>query len=98
MSTLVLTAVLSLTLDTHLHADHISGGLALASKTGARYHLNPADAPGSAISYVPLQDSQSFMIGSRKLETIHSPGHTPGSTSFLLDKTHLFTTAERFWF
>jgi glyoxylase-like metal-dependent hydrolase (beta-lactamase superfamily II) len=77
--------------DTHLHADHISGGAELAALSGAVYHLHPADAGGASISYEPLSDGLKFSVGDHTLEVIHSPGHTPGSTSFLLNKTYLFT-------
>jgi glyoxylase-like metal-dependent hydrolase (beta-lactamase superfamily II) len=78
-------------LDTHLHADHISGGRELATRCGASYHLHPADAEGASYPFVALADNQRFSCGSSELEIIHSPGHTPGSTSFLLDKKWLFT-------
>ncbi len=77
--------------DTHLHADHISGGRELASISGAEYYLHPGDAVGAAIPYIPLVDGQSFTFGTSIIDVIHSPGHTPGSTSFLLNRTHLFT-------
>jgi glyoxylase-like metal-dependent hydrolase (beta-lactamase superfamily II) len=81
----------TLVLDTHLHADHISGGPELAGKTGAPYYLNPEDAPGAAIGFRPLEDGMGFAVGNSTLRVIHSPGHTPGSTSFLLDDRFLFT-------
>ena len=77
--------------DTHLHADHISGGQALAVRSGAAYHLHPADAVGAAFVYTPLADGETFQVGTSTIDVIHSPGHTPGSTSFLLDKTYLFS-------
>lgn len=78
-------------LDTHLHADHISGGRELATRCGASYHLHPADAEGASYSFVRLADGERFTFGTSTLEVIHSPGHTPGSTSFLLDQKWLFT-------
>jgi glyoxylase-like metal-dependent hydrolase (beta-lactamase superfamily II)/rhodanese-related sulfurtransferase len=78
-------------LDTHLHADHISGGRELAEKSGAPYCLHPADAGGASYPYIPLADRQSFTFGAGTIDVIHSPGHTPGSTSFLLNKRYLFT-------
>ena len=78
-------------LDTHLHADHISGGPDLARKTGAAYHLHPADAEKAPISFIPLSDGETIAFGNNFIEVMHSPGHTPGSTSFLLNKTFLFT-------
>jgi len=78
-------------LDTHLHADHISGGRELAEIAGAAYHINPADVEGAAFGYLALTDGQEINIGKGGLMVIHSPGHTPGSTSFLLDGKFLFT-------
>jgi glyoxylase-like metal-dependent hydrolase (beta-lactamase superfamily II) len=77
--------------DTHLHADHISGAQELATRSKAAYYLHPADAEGAALVYTPLTDGETFRVGTSFLEVVHSPGHTPGSTSFLLDKTYLFT-------
>ena len=77
--------------DTHLHADHISGGRELAKKSGAAYCLHPADARGASYPYDPVKDNQGFTFGTGTIDVIHSPGHTPGSTSFLLNKRYLFT-------
>ncbi len=78
-------------LDTHLQADHISGGRDIAERTGAAYHLNPGDAAGASYDYVSLGKGEVISFGESSLEMIHSPGHTPGSTSFLLDGRFLFT-------
>lgn len=79
--------------DTHLHADHISGGHELARKTGAEYHVSPADMEGAKIEYSPLTDGQVFELGDTSLEVmaISAPGHTPGSTCVLFDGKALFT-------
>ena len=78
-------------LDTHLQADHISGGRAIANRTGAVYHLHAADAEGGKVTHLPFQDGEVIRFGSSALKVIHSPGHTPGSTSLLLDDAILFT-------
>ncbi|MDA8104015.1 MAG: MBL fold metallo-hydrolase [Nitrospiraceae bacterium] len=78
-------------LDTHLHADHISGGLEIARRTGAQYHICPDDADAAAYSYEPLRDGDVVSFGRSRIETFVSPGHTPGSASFLLDRKFLFT-------
>lgn len=78
-------------LDTHLHADHISGGREVARQTGAAYHVNPLDVPGAVYPYVPLKDGEKIVFGASTIEVVHSPGHTPGSTSFLADGTILFS-------
>jgi glyoxylase-like metal-dependent hydrolase (beta-lactamase superfamily II)/rhodanese-related sulfurtransferase len=83
-------------IDTHSHADHISGGPALASATGASYHLHPYDAIHpmdmlpAAIAYDPIRDGQVFPVGSHQLEALHIPGHTLGSVAFRLEGRYLF--------
>ncbi len=79
--------------DTHLHADHLSGGAALALATGAAYRLHPRDMAGGTTPYTPLCDDESCRVGSSPIEvtTLHAPGHTPGSTAILFDGKVLFT-------
>jgi glyoxylase-like metal-dependent hydrolase (beta-lactamase superfamily II) len=50
--------------DTHLHADHISGGRTIAEKTGAIYWLPPKDATEVTFEYQPLEDGNDVKIGS----------------------------------
>ncbi|KSU84048.1 Glyoxylase, beta-lactamase superfamily II [Fictibacillus enclensis] len=79
--------------DTHLHADHISGGRMLAEKTGSTYYLPPKDADEITFAYTPLDDGRTITVGgtSISVESIHSPGHTSGSTTLLIDQTYLLT-------
>ncbi|MDQ0158408.1 MBL fold metallo-hydrolase [Alkalibacillus salilacus] len=80
-------------LDTHLHADHISGGRAIADKTGATYYLPPKDAEEVQFEYTPIQDQEEITVGSSKIDVqaLYSPGHTLGSTSFIVDDQYLMT-------
>jgi len=80
-------------LDTHLHADHISGGPELARTTGATYHLQKGDVGDAPLQYQPLSDGEVFRIGESEVTVIahHLPGHTPGSTTFLIDNHYLLT-------
>jgi glyoxylase-like metal-dependent hydrolase (beta-lactamase superfamily II)/rhodanese-related sulfurtransferase len=84
-------------IDTHGHADHISGGLALAAKTGASYSLHPYDAIHpmdvlpATIPYEAIRDGQSFPVGRRELTALHIPGHTLGLVALRLDDRYLFT-------
>ena len=78
--------------DTHVHADHLSGGPALAEQLGAEYHLPPEDTGG----VVPfpnraLQDGDEIDLGSTVVHamTMHLPGHTPGTTALLVSETLL---------
>lgn len=79
--------------DTHLHADHISGGRNIAEKTGATYWLPPKDATEVTFSYQPLEDGNDVEIGNVKIniQALYSPGHTIGSTSFIVDEKFLLS-------
>lgn len=79
--------------DTHLHADHISGGRHIAAATGATYYLPPKDADEVVFDYAPLEDGLTVQLGSSKIEVgaLYSPGHTIGSTSFVIDSKYLLT-------
>lgn len=80
-------------LDTHLHADHISGGKQISEETGATYWLPPKDAEEVVFEYEPLEDGEIITIGSTNIEinALHTPGHTIGSTSFIVDQSYLLT-------
>ncbi len=84
-------------IDTHGHADHISGGVALAAETGCRYWLHPYDAIHpmdmlpATIAYEPLRDGQIFHVGNQQLEVLHIPGHTLGLVALRIADNYLFT-------
>ncbi len=84
-------------IDTHGHADHISGGPALAAKTGASYHLHPYDTIHpidllpATLPYEAIRDGQVFPVGRHALTALHSPGHTLGLVALRLDDRYLFT-------
>jgi len=83
-------------IDTHGHADHISGGLALAASISASYYLHPHDAIHpidllpATIPYEFVRDSQMFPVGQHVLKALHIPGHTLGLVAFQLDDRYLF--------
>ncbi|MDM5328246.1 MBL fold metallo-hydrolase [Neobacillus sp. CF12] len=79
--------------DTHLHADHISGGRNIAEKTGATYWLPPKDATEVTFAYQPLEAGELLEIGNVKINihALYSPGHTIGSTSFIVDEKFLLS-------
>ena len=79
--------------DTHLHADHISGGRHIAAATGATYYLPPKDAEEVVFEYEPLTDGLTVQLGASQIEVgaMYSPGHTIGSTSFVIDGKYLLT-------
>jgi glyoxylase-like metal-dependent hydrolase (beta-lactamase superfamily II) len=78
-------------LDTHLHADHISGGRKLAQKHNATYYLPPKDATDVTFEYKHIHDGDEYQIGDTTIKAIYSPGHTIGSTSFIIDDQYLLT-------
>jgi glyoxylase-like metal-dependent hydrolase (beta-lactamase superfamily II)/rhodanese-related sulfurtransferase len=80
-------------LDTHLHADHVSGGPRLARICAIPYHIRLDDAAGAQFPYQSLEDGAYLTLGSSVVEiiAIHTPGHTPGSTSLLVDDKYLLT-------
>lgn len=73
--------------DTHVHADHISGGPALAAQLGVEYHLPPEDC-GGVVPFPnrPLKDGDVLDLGSAevKVMSMHLPGHTPGTIALLV--------------
>jgi glyoxylase-like metal-dependent hydrolase (beta-lactamase superfamily II) len=69
-------------IDTHVHADHRSGGRALAARTGAQYGLHRS-AP-VAFEFTPLEDGQRIEVGNTILDVLHTPGHTPESISLVV--------------
>ena len=83
---------ISYVVDTHLHADHLSGARLLAEATGATLLLNGADPftyEGS-----PLLDGSELFFdphASLKVSAVATPGHTRGSTTFALSDEVLFT-------
>jgi glyoxylase-like metal-dependent hydrolase (beta-lactamase superfamily II) len=86
-------AQLTRVIDTHLHADHLSGGPALARALGIPYHIRLDDAAGAQFTYHSLADGDRLALGSSVVEIIalHTPGHTPGSTSLLVNERYLLT-------
>lgn len=78
--------------DTHLHADHISGGRVIAEKTKATYWLPPKDAEEVEFDYQPLEEGNDIIGNTTiKIQPIYSPGHTIGSTSFSVDDQYLLS-------
>ena len=64
-------------IDTHVQADHRSGGRALAQRVGAKYCLHVSADVGFA--FVPLADGQRLELGNTVIQVLHTPGHTPES-------------------
>jgi glyoxylase-like metal-dependent hydrolase (beta-lactamase superfamily II) len=69
-------------LETHNHADHVSGHGRLAAATGAAIHIHREAAP--AYDHEPFDDGWTLALGSLRVRAIHTPGHRPEHTAFAL--------------
>lgn len=69
-------------IDTHVHADHRSGGPALAAKVGAPYHLH--ESADVEVPFEPLRNGQEVELGNTRVRVLHTPGHTPEGISLVV--------------
>ena len=80
-------------LDTHIHADHISGVRDLGAE-GVEGVI-PAAAVDRGVTYADglttAADGDAFTVGDATIEVVHTPGHTTGMTSYLVDDSFLAT-------
>jgi glyoxylase-like metal-dependent hydrolase (beta-lactamase superfamily II) len=76
-------------LETHTHADHVSGHGRLALEQGASVSVHPLAEP--AFPFDPVEDGQEMRIGSVRIEVLHTPGHRPEHCCYLVDGTRLLT-------
>jgi glyoxylase-like metal-dependent hydrolase (beta-lactamase superfamily II)/rhodanese-related sulfurtransferase len=79
--------------ETHTHADHISGNRDLASATGATIRVH--GAAGAAFEHAPVADGDVIRLGQVELQIAHTPGHTPDSICVLVTDR---ARADRPWF
>ncbi len=75
-------ATIKYILETHFHADFVSGHIDLARKTGATIVYGPTAKPGFAAHVA--SDGEVLRLGAISLEVLHTPGHTLESTCYLL--------------
>jgi hydroxyacylglutathione hydrolase len=68
--------------ETHFHADFVSGHLDLARKTGATIVYGPTAQ--TAYDVHVAADGEVFQLGNVQIKVLHTPGHTPESTTYLL--------------
>jgi hydroxyacylglutathione hydrolase len=69
-------------IDTHVHADHRSGGVELARQTGAAYRLH--ESADVRRPFTPMRDSEEIELGNTRVRVLHTPGHSPESVSLLV--------------
>ena len=72
-------------LETHNHADHVSGHGRLVASTGATIHIHRAAAPD--YDHEPFDDGWELALGSLVVRAVHTPGHRPEHTAFALVDT-----------
>src|SRR5690349_18545688 len=76
-------------IETHLHADFVSGHRELAARSGAENVFGAA--AGAEFAHRAVRDGHTPPVGNVELRAIETPGHTPESTCFLVDGKKLLT-------
>ena len=69
-------------IDTHVHADHRSGGADLANLVGASYRLH--ESADVSVPFLPLHDGEEIPLGNTRLRVLHTPGHSPESVCLVV--------------
>jgi hydroxyacylglutathione hydrolase len=72
-------------LETHNHADHLSGRGRLAAATGAAIHVSRE--AGVEYEHEPLADGDTIEVGAARIRALAAPGHRPEHTAFLVEDT-----------
>jgi thiosulfate/3-mercaptopyruvate sulfurtransferase len=85
-------ASIAAVLDTHVHADHLSGGRALADELGVPYYL-PAAAAERDVAYAfePIGRNETLDVGGVDLKALATPGHTDDGASYLVGDAAVLT-------
>lgn len=79
-------------LDTHVHADHLSGGRALADELGVPYYLPAAAAERDvAYEFEPLARNETLDVGGVDVKALATPGHTDDMVSYLVGRSAVLT-------
>lgn len=76
-------------IDTHQHADHVSAAREVARLTNAELYMSKYEQYDFASS--KIGDGDIITVGNSKIRAIHTPGHTAGSLSYVLDEKYVFT-------
>ena len=83
---------LQFTLETHVHADHVTGAATLRSHLGSRIALGAASGTAGADCF--LDDHERVVFGKRYLEVRSTPGHTNGCVTYVLDNESMAFTGD----
>jgi glyoxylase-like metal-dependent hydrolase (beta-lactamase superfamily II)/rhodanese-related sulfurtransferase len=87
-----LRLVLRFTLETHVHADHVTAAWLLRERLGSRIALSAAG--GAEGADLALRDGDRIAFGSRALEARATPGHTSGCMTYVLDDRSMAFTGD----
>jgi hydroxyacylglutathione hydrolase len=75
---------------THGHADHVNALDTVREETGAPVYMHPEDAESSGVrGYGPLQDGEGMALAGQSIYVLHTPGHSPGSVTFVIEKDQI---------
>ena len=72
-------------LETHLHADFVSGHMDLAAATGAPIHI--AESAGCRFEHVPVHEGDTLALNDLEIDVIETPGHTPEHVCYVVRDT-----------
>lgn len=75
-------------IDTHQHADHVSAAKELSKISGSTLYFSGKEE--YKIEHTPVNDGDNIKIGNKELKVIHTPGHTAGSMTFVVDEKYAF--------
>ena len=79
---------IALVLETHVHNDYVSGGLALARRAGADYGIPAGEPVHFAAESDALDEGDARSVGGLALRVLATPGHTPHHLSYLFEDVH----------
>jgi glyoxylase-like metal-dependent hydrolase (beta-lactamase superfamily II) len=79
-----LNVQITMVFDTHIHADHLSGGRTLADLAGAEYLLHAKNQGKTGFTFAPVADGEVRMAGNTRVLVRHTPGHTEDSICLLV--------------
>lgn len=79
-----LNVAITLVIDTHIHADHLSGCRNLSNLTGALYGLHESNKSKTSYTFTPISDNQVLAAGNTQIKILHTPGHTEDSICLLV--------------
>lgn len=79
-------------IDTHVHADHLSGARDLAESLDVPYHMGEVARESVEFDFEPLADGDRLEVGASEIEVLHAPGHTAEMVNLLVDGEYLLSS------